>query len=769
MSELTPIMKQYLEMKADAGDALLLFRLGDFYEAFFDDAQIISGALSLVCTTRGTYVPDGAEKPVGIPMCGVPWHAAENYLARLVRGGYSVAIAEQMETPEQAKQRKHKQIERKIVRILSPGTLTDENLLNPKTSNFLIAIFPFDTSNQQPATINHYWIAGCDISTGEFFIGRSENIIDDMTRVGPAEIVYPAEFSETDDIVALRAIFHTTPVHAKQFDKSQPLARKYFENTGDSAAANVLAAYLDITGRGANITFRAPYEFGAGKQLLVDSATWKSLEIDTPLNDGGKTLLDVLDHTATAAGGRALRRNIRTLSGDIGVLRTRQITIAHLVINGPIRHQINSILAKTPDIARALSRLAAGRGMPRDLRCASDFLNVLPMLQMAARQLDERFVELADKIRLHSDLAAELNDALNEKLPAFFRDGGVIRDGFDSGLDNMKNLANGARDVIAALQSEYCSATGIPTLRIKHNNILGYHIEVPSSRAEPLFHASSGFIHRQSLSNNIRFTSARLIDLDTEVQSAATRALGMETEIINRLIADVLTISEDLSATADIAADMDFLTSLATVAAEYNWVRPELTSGTEFNITGGRHPVVESILLAQSDRFVKNGCDLTEKQVALLTGPNMAGKSTYLRQNALLVVLSHLGSFVPCDAAQIGICDQLFSRVGASDNLAAGQSTFMVEMRETANILNRATDRSFVIFDEIGRGTATFDGLSIAWAVLEFMDALRARCLFATHYHELTEIQTHNTTNLTIEVREHNNDIIFMHKIIPGR
>ena len=759
-------MQQYVDFKAENPDALLMFRLGDFYESFFDDAKIISSKLGLVLTARGTD-GDGAD----IPMCGIPWHASDNYFGRLVRAGYKLALVEQMETPAQAKERGHKFIERKIVRVLTPGTLTDENLLTPKNSNFLIAIVP---------TAGTFDIAGCDISTGEFFIGQTSDIIDDLVRIAPAEVIYPSVDAENKSMLRIRDLFKTTPVFEKIYHRADinTIISAVFSDGVDggniNSAVGLLAGYLFNTQRGAALTFRAPYRFKSGAQMLIDSATWKSLEIDAPINDGGRCLLDVLDNTKTAAGGRKLRTYLRTLSADVSEIQNRQEHIAHLLRNTDVRGMVAGMLGRVPDVGRALSRLMSGRGMPRDMRNITDFLIELPNIKMIATRLDSSLAMRIENITTHDEIAAKLNAALSDDLPTFFRDGGIIRDGFDLTLDNMRKLSHGAKETIASLQAQYAQDTGVHTLKIKFNNVLGYFIEVPSARADEMMRADSGFIHRQTLSGNMRFTTERLIELDNDIRTAADKASAIEAEIIDKFIEQIRNISDDLLYAADVIADLDVWYSLAHVAKDWNWVRPEITQESDFNIVDGRHPVIESVLRTHGDSFVKNDCNLDAQSVALLTGPNMAGKSTYLRQNALLVVLAHLGSFVPAKSAKIGVCDQLFSRVGASDNLAAGQSTFMVEMGETANILHRATPRSFIIFDEIGRGTATYDGMAIAQAVLEYLNKLGARTLFATHYHELTHLaaqnggELDNVMCLTIDVREHNNEIVFMHRIISG-
>lgn len=770
-NKLTPVMQQYMDMKSENPDALLMFRLGDFYESFFEDARIISSALGLVLTARGT---DGDG--VDIPMCGIPWHAADNYFGRLVRAGHKVALVEQMETPAQAKARGHKFIDRQIVRVLTSGTLTDENLLTPTKSNFLVAVVPLSGGK--------YDVAGCDISTGEFFVGQTADAIDDLVRINPAEVIFPFSTAEDKTVLKLRELFKSTPVYEKLYHRADidMVVSRVFGGAVDasSVARNsdgaicLLAGYLFNTQRGASITFRAPYTFKSGRQLLIDSATWRSLEIDSPINDGGACLIDVLDKTHTAAGARKLRAYLRNLSADINEITLRQAHIAHFVVNPDVMAMVSNVLSSVPDVGRALSRLLSGRGTPRDMRHISEFMLSLPRAQILSSRLDSGFADRFAAIRTHDELALRLQRALSDELPTFFRDGGVIRDGFDISLDNMRGLSHGARETIAALQSEYVAQTGITTLKIKYNNILGYFIEVPSTRAEVLMNPDSGFIHRQTMSGNMRFTTSRLIDLDNDVRSAAEKAAAIESEIIDSFIESIREIADDLLSTADLLADADVWVSLATVANTYSWVCPKITDDCAFDIVGGRHPVIESVLRTRGDNFVKNDCNLNAHSVALLTGPNMAGKSTYLRQNAIIVVLAHLGSFVPATTATIGICDQLFSRVGASDNLAAGQSTFMVEMAETANILNRATMRSFIIFDEIGRGTATYDGMAIAQAVLEYLDELQPRTLFATHYHELTALacgtspMLSHVSCLTIDVREHNNEIVFMHKIVSG-
>ena len=734
-------MQQYLDMKSENPSAALLFRLGDFFEAFFGDAIKVSKALDLVLTHRGTD-----DRGVDIPMCGIPWHAADNYFARLVKQGITVAIAEQMETPEEAKQRKHKQIERKVIRVLTAGTLTDDNLLSPKKSNFLAAIHDDD-------------IVAIDISTGEFLIGKSDKLIDDLTKLEPAEVLYDESRAEDPEIMQVRQAFNTNPLHIKQFDNFPE---------GENLAQKMAFFYLKQTQRDSKIKLQTPKNIGAGNQLLIDSNSWKSLEIDMPLNSGGVTLLDIIDETKTSAGGRKLRSWLRSLSGDIEIITSRQNHIEHFVKNTAVLEDFQKILSKIPDVNRSLSRLESGRATPRDLTAVLEFLKILPEIKIAGDKLDSELSLKIQGLDNFDKLTEILKSALSENMPSFFRDGGVIKRTFSSELDTELDLARGARDAIAALQSKYTEKTGVSNLKIKFNNLIGYFVEVPSSKAENLVKPDSGFIHRQTMSDNMRFITLELSELNSKISNASNKASIIEQKIISDLIELIKIDSDKINIAADLTSEIDVYLSLAKVAKNYNWIRPKIAKQPYFFVTGGRHPIVEKVLREQANQFIKNDCELSKKSIALLTGPNMSGKSTFLRQNALIVVLAHLGSFVPAEFAEIGIVDQLFSRVGASDNLASGQSTFMVEMSETANILNRATENSFIIFDEIGRGTATFDGMAIAQAVLEFTNNLHPRCLFATHYHELTRIVLKNVKNLTTKVCEEEKEIIFMHKITDG-
>ena len=764
-NKLTPIMSQYVSMKEENPDAVLMFRLGDFYEVFFSDAVIVSEVLGLVLTHRGK---DGKGKD--IPMCGVPWHASENYFGRLVKAGFKVALVEQTETPLEAKARGAKFIERKIVRVLTPGTLTDDNLLSPKKSNFLVSVFDINS--------DLFEFAVCDISTGEFFIGNSNNIVDDIIRISPAELIYPDKISENKNILSLKEIFKTTSVHEKIYKRRDidEIKTNIFnfdlEKDFDNNAVSLLASYLNNTQKDSRISFRYPYKFENNDLLLIDSSTWKSLEIDSALNENSVCLLDILDETNTAFGARKLRYYLRNLSRDLDTILKRQNHITHIINNKDLIKEIHLILSKIPDINRSLTRLLSNRGFPKDLFCISNFLSILPEIKKMGSKLDKGLSGDFSNINLYTELSKELKSALlDEDIPNYFRDGNFIKSGFNSELDNIRDLSTGAKSTIAKLQSEYINLTSV-NIKIKYNNFLGYFIEVPISKSDNLLKLSDTFIHRQTISNNIRFTTKELISLDNDIRSANEKSFAIESEIINSFIEKLREISKDLLSITDLIAELDVWYSLAVCAQNNNWICPKISNNNEFYIKGARHPVVEFMLKSKSNIFIKNDCFLDDKKIALITGPNMAGKSTFLRQNALVVVLAHMGSYIPADEAVIGLCDQLFSRVGASDNLAAGQSTFMVEMKETANILKRMTEKSFIIFDEIGRGTATYDGMAIAQSILEFLNTYKPRTLFATHYHELTHLVSDNTLNnvscLTVEIEEYKNEIIFLHKVIQG-
>jgi len=771
-NELSPVMRQYVEMKREVPDALLLFRLGDFYEAFFNDAKIIAKAIDIVLTKRG-FDTEGNK----IPMCGIPAHAFDSYMGKLVKRGFRVAIADQMETPEQAKARGAKQINREIVRVVTPGTLTDESLLSAEKSNMLMSVIASETGGD-------WWVAACDISTGEFLIGSANmDIMEVVAKINPAEVIMHEDFSESGEAVRIKKSWTLNFVHKGISDRSDSdeIRKKIFgRRSVDNPAVDLLAVYLNQTQRGAGLVFQEAKDMNKGKVMSIDASSFESLEIEKAMRADGASLLSIIDHTETSMGARKFKSWLRNIPMEVRDITQRQDTVEFLLENNKVRGEIGSLLGAAPDIARSMSRLIAGRGMPRDLVAAKVFLALVVRFKTVCSSMPLEISDRFEKLSNFGALRALLEQAIDDEVPAYFRDGGVIKTGFNQALDHLRGVEGNAKKMITALQKSYVDKTGVATLKIKFTNMLGYFVEIPSKYAQPFMAFDSGFIHRQTISNNMRFTTGELANLDQEIRTSGDKASNLEQELVNDIVAEIKSESDAIADASNLVAELDVLVSLAEAADKFEWVRPEIKEEPVLDIAEGRHPVVESIMRAKALQFVPNDCVLLgpdiyaargedsakEKRINVITGPNMAGKSTYLRQNALIVILAHLGSFVPAKNAVVGLCDRLFSRVGASDNLAQGQSTFMVEMHETANILKFATRHSFVILDEIGRGTATWDGMAIAQATLEFLDELAPRTLFATHYHELTELKLQSVKFSTMQVKEHNGEIAFMYKVV---
>ncbi|MDR0319377.1 MAG: DNA mismatch repair protein MutS [Rickettsiales bacterium] len=763
--ELSPVMQQYVSMKHQVPDALLLFRLGDFFEAFFNDAKIISKALDLVLTKRGK---DGEGD--GIPMCGIPYHAIDSYMGKLVKAGFRVALAEQMETPDAAKSRGAKQIRREVVRVVTPGTLTDDALLSAGRPNMLLAIV-----KDHPSTGGElrWCLAACDISTGEFLTGfASFDIHDVIARINPAEAIMPEELSEDTDALRIKKSWTLHFIHkniADRSDADEIKDRIFGRSKSENPAALLLAIYLNQTQRGTPLIFQAPKGLDAGNVMSIDASSFESLEIEKANRADGASLLDIIDRTRTSMGARRLKSYLRELPTDSDEIAARQDTVGFLINNRKTGDAIAALLTQTPDMVRSLTRLVSNRAAPRDLTAALAFARVAAGFKANGIRMNPHMAEKFSKMSEFSAIRDTLERALSDEPPTFFRDGGAIKAGYSQPLDHLRNLGKNAKETIAGMQQKYVAKTGISSLKIKFTNMLGYFVEVPAKHADQLMDKESGFIHRQTILNNMRFTTVELSELDSEIRTAADKALALEQELVQEIIEKISAESEAILTASNLIAELDAWVSLAEVAEEFHWVRPEMVSEPVLKISGGRHPVVEKTMRARALQFVPNDCALAGggKGINVITGPNMAGKSTYLRQNALIIILAHLGSFVPAAGAVIGVCDKLFSRVGASDNLAQGQSTFMVEMSETANILRNATRHSFIILDEIGRGTATWDGMAIAQATLEFLDELAPRALFATHYHELTELKLESLLFSTMQVVEHNGEIVFMYKVAP--
>ncbi|WP_128255049.1 DNA mismatch repair protein MutS [Falsirhodobacter deserti] len=770
MTEPTPMMAQYLEIKAQHPAALLFYRMGDFYEMFFDDAILAAEALDIALTKRGKHLGED------IAMCGVPAHSAEGYLLGLIRKGFRVAIAEQMEDPAEAKKRGSKSVvRREVVRLVTPGTLTEDALLEARRHNFLVA---YARIRDEGA------LAWTDISTGELRVMPCPlpRLLPELARLAPREVLV----SETQeaDLVPLLADLDTavTPLAKASFDSASAEKRlrdlwqvgslEAFGMFGrcEVAAIGAVVDYLDLTQRGKLPLLRPPVRETPGAAMQIDAATRRNLEISQALSGGRDgSLLAAMDRTVTAPGARLLERRLSAPSCDLATIHARLEGVRFL-LDGRARETLRDALRRVPDMDRALQRLALDRAGPRDIAAIRNGLEQAGRIALpfAPPHLSDALEALAG----HDDLVAHLDRALEAEPPLLARDGGFIAPGFDAELDETRRLRDEGRGVIARMQAEYIDATGVQSLKIKHNNVLGYFIEVTATHEATLRNA--GFIHRQTTANQIRFTTVQLSELETRILNAGNHALELERRHFASLRAEILRHAAAIGTAARALAVLDVAAALADLAAAEDWVEPRIDNSRAFHVEQGRHPVVERALRRKGEAFVANDCALTgdaTPAIWLLTGPNMAGKSTFLRQNALIALLAQAGSFVPARSAHVGLVSQLFSRVGAADDLARGRSTFMVEMVETAAILNQADDRALVILDEIGRGTATYDGLSIAWATLEHLhDTNRCRALFATHYHEMTALSQKlaGVDNATVSVREWNGDVIFLHEVKKG-
>jgi DNA mismatch repair protein MutS len=788
----TPAMAQFVEIKAAHPDCLLFYRMGDFYEMFFEDAEVASRALGIVLTKRGKYL--GKD----VPLCGVPVVRADEYLHRLIALGHRVAVCEQLEDPAEARKRGSKSVVRRdVIRLVTPGTLTEDTLLEARRNNYLLAVARArSSSSENDAQFALAWI---DISTGEFRVTECEraSLATEIARLEPGEIlVSDALFSEPDFAAYWRSLPAITPLGRDVFDSATAERRlTSFFSVATSEAFGALTR-LELTATAACVTYvertqlgkrpplSPPLRESAGASMAIDQATRANLELMRTLGgDRRGSLLDAIDRTVSAAGARLLAQRLSAPLTDSAQIAIRLDAVAAFVGDTAARTDTRARLQAAPDLARALSRLAVSRGGPRDLAAIRDGMLAAADLARGLGAIKEAPAEIAEAMtmcrRPDGMLAAELSAALAADLPAFKRDGGFVREGYEPVLDETRALRDESRRVIAALQARYAQETGVRILKIKHNNVLGYFVEVTAQHGERLMSApfNGVFIHRQTLAGQVRFTTTELGELEAKIASAAERALGLELEIFERLTANVIAESANIKDCAEALARLDVASALAQLAMERDYARPQVDDSHVFIIEGGRHPVVEQALSRDGTPFVANDCDLSPPQdtgagrIWLITGPNMAGKSTFLRQNALIAILAQMGSFVPAKQAHIGVVDRLFSRVGAADDLARGRSTFMVEMVETAAILNQAGECALVILDEIGRGTATFDGLSIAWATVEHLhDVNKCRALFATHFHELTALSARldRLHNATVRVKEWQGEVVFLHEVVAG-
>ena len=788
------MMAQYVEIKSANPDSLLFYRMGDFYELFFDDAKEASEALGITLTKRGSH------KGEAIPMCGVPVHAADDYLQKLIAQGFRVAVCEQLEDPAEAKKRGSKAVvKRDVVRLVTPGTITEDNLLDPDSNNYLASLARVTSSDD--GTLALSWV---DLSTGDFRVCLTDThqLEADLARIQPTELIMSeriygdAVFREIFDrfegasVPQPQPFFDSTTADERlknYFNIASLDAFGSFSRVEKAAAAAILA-YVEKT----QIAERPPLSSPRREQsldfMVIDPATRVNLEL-VRTTSGGKqgSLLSTISTTVTGFGSRLLATRISSPSMNPEVIKQRLDAVGWFLEDASIRDDLRSTLRTIPDMVRCLTRLSMDRGGPRDLQAIGQGIEgaveIARQMQQVSSSNDfqdftllrSAFVTLS---KAPLDLADDLKNALAEDLPRLKREGGFIAKGFDANLDECRALRDESRKVIAGLQANYSEITGVKALKIKHNNVLGYFVEVNPQHGERLLSSASepSFIHRQTLANAMRFTTTQLSELQTKIVNAAERSLAIELSIFDTFEDRIVTLAETIQGLTEALAELDVASANADLADRRDYCRPDVDESLAFDIRGGRHPVVEAALQkAMQDRFVKNSASLSnaddEGMIWLLTGPNMAGKSTFLRQNALIAIMAQAGCYVPADAAHIGLVDRLFSRVGASDDLARGRSTFMVEMVETAAILNQAGQRSLVILDEIGRGTATFDGLSIAWAAIEHLhDVNRSRSLFATHYHELTALseRLQRLMNATVKVSEWKGDVVFLHEIIAG-
>lgn len=788
---LTPMMAQYLETKKAYPDYLLFYRMGDFYEMFFDDAVAASKALDIALTKRGKL--EGAD----VPMCGVPFHAYETYLSRLIKHGFKVAICEQMEDPKEAKKRGAKSVvKRDVIRLVTAGTLTEENLLDSRRNNFLLSL---------AKTGDMLGVSWLDLSTGDFFLeeiglkNKPEAVVVSslLSRLSPVEILVSDRYLQSPKLFEVfneyRKKLSVLPEARFNFENARRNLLNLFKvetldaygnfSRAEITAAGVLMDYVETTQKGQMPRVEKPVKIYERQVMEIDGATRRSLELlESSSGDRGNSLLSVLDRTVTGAGARMLAGRIASPLVDTKEIGERLNVVEFFLNEEFIRDDVRALLKACPDIERAVSRLSLERGGPRDLAAIKTTLAAVPRLknilsgassQNMVSELPEAVARIAGRMGHHENLVDELERALADELPLLARDGGFIREGYYPPLDEIRRVKNNSQQIILQLQEKYAAATDIPNLKIKYNNLIGYFVEVPAKFATRMLE-NRDFIHRQSVLNAVRFTTVELTEIENEIRGAGEKLLATELELFNKLVTEVRIAADDISRTAKALAELDVGAALADLAAEKNYCRPEIDDSFCFDIEDGRHPVVEASLAREhGGAFVGNDCRLggDYSNIWLITGPNMAGKSTFLRQNAIIAVMAQIGSFVPAKRARIGVVNKLFSRVGASDDLARGRSTFMVEMVETASILNRADERSLVILDEIGRGTATFDGLSIAWAVVEHLHEVnRCRALFATHYHELTSLvgKLRKMSLHCMKIKEFNDEVIFLHEVIDG-
>lgn len=777
IANVSPMMRQYLDAKAACGDALLFFRMGDFYELFHEDAKTVARVLGLTLTSR-----DKGDNPV--PMAGFPYHQLEGYLAKLIRSGYRVAVCEQVEDPREAKGI----VRREVTRIVTAGTLTDDALLDPRVTNQLVCVY---TPRPGKATagngaLDRVGIAWAELSTGRFHAGvfPASSVRDELARLEPSEVlIREDDGSITSDALdkwtltlrpvwqfgneeALRSMCQHFGVHS--------LSGMGWDGSDDTlaiAAAGAVLAYLQETQRTSVAHMRQLLPYRLGMCLEIDAATRRSLELTHTMRTGQRegSLLDVLDQTVTPMGARTLAAWLAAPLIDVPSIELRQAAIDEFMRDERLRNSLRNVLSEIYDLERLVSRVCTQRASPRDLKQVEQTLRQLPKIKtLLARRHSELLTQIESCLPLCDQLRDQLSASLAEECPHQARDGGFIRAGYDLRLDELRELSSGGKQWLARYQGEQIERTGIASLKIGFTSVFGYYLEVTNSHRDKI---PLDYVRKQTLKNAERYITDELKQYETKILSAEEESKSLEMTLFSELREAVASQLIDLQRAAGLLAELDVLCGLATLARAQGYVRPMVTDRPELEVLAARHPVLD--VRMPTGTFVANDCSAgtTTGTIMLITGPNMAGKSTYIRQIALITIMAQLGSFVPAQSATIGIADRVFARVGASDELARGQSTFMVEMIETARILNTASAQSLIILDEIGRGTSTYDGLSLAWAIVEHLhDHIGARTFFATHYHELTQLEKSlpRVRNLNVAVKEWDEHIVFLHRIVAG-
>ena len=764
----TPMMEQYLDIKSKHTNEILFFRMGDFYEMFFTDAELAARELEITLTAR-----DGGQSKK-VPMCGIPYHSAENYIARLINKGYKVAICEQVEDPKQAKGL----VRREVVKIITPGTIISENLLPGNNNNFLVALYEEDEELILTAT---------DISTGEclwaLFSGaqRLTALYDQLFRLMPTELVFSSHIDNMDKLNAFISnriphCTHTT-LTIDNLKYANALPKQHFspeelpEHDAALTGISYLLYYLHQTVKTDLSHINRLIKYNSSEYLVVDSTTMRNLEVTRNVRDGGKkdTLLSVLDYTKTAMGARLLKKWLEYPLLTASTIVQRQDAIAELLEKPALRQTIHDTLGNIYDLERILTRIEVATASARDLVSLKASLAVLPTIKASLQSVTTKFLgDINARLQMHTEMVDLIDAAIIDNPPFSVRDGGLIKPGYNLELDELQAISRDSKQFVQDIETREREATGIKSLKVGYNRVFGYYIEITHSHTAS---APITYIRKQTLSNAERYITPELKEFESKILGAQEKIVIIEYHIFSTIRDHIKTHMKEIQQTARQLAQLDAMISLSEVAFRHNYIRPQITQTQEITIKDGRHPIVERLLHQQL--FVPNDTELNHhsNEIIVITGPNMAGKSTYMRQVALLVLMAQIGSFIPARSATISPVDRIFTRVGASDDLSTGQSTFMVEMNEVAQILKHATKNSLIILDEIGRGTSTFDGMSIARAVIEYIkDRIKAKTLLATHYHELTELADHNKTikNYSVAVKERGNDVVFLRRIIPG-